>query len=202
LNLFCDLETTGLSPTDGAVILSIGMIADGGCFDSPASEFEIEICPTEEEWARASEGALKTNGMTLEHLKASGVPFENAVLQLGEWLIRQSVSLRTEYIGQNPDFDIRFLRYFMYAPLAFWGFPIDRNPKDTITMAKSLANKDQVFNATLRSLGTSGRPSFKGSNISKALGLPPEPDLHTAIEGVRSLRRNFYALEKRLANFS
>jgi len=40
---------------------------------------------------------------------------------------------------------------------------------------------------------------FSGAAISHVLDVEPEGAVHTALSGILSLRRNYYALEKRLA---
>jgi DNA polymerase III epsilon subunit-like protein len=195
MSIFLDIETSGLSPTQGAVILSIGMIHDESQLESPASEFEIYITPTTEEWAQASDQALAVNGQSYEFLCAHGVPLKDAVDQVCKWLEERRVWLGTEVIGQNPDFDFRFLNYFMGMNLLNTGFPANRNPTDVIALAKELVERDEKF----RPISETGRISFKGSNISKALGLPPEPEIHTALAGARACRQNYYGVQERLA---
>ena len=194
MSIFLDIETSGLSPSHGAVILSIGMIHDEGRLESPTSEFEIHITPTPEEWAQASEQALTVNGLTYEFLCEHGIPLKEAVRQVCDWLIERRVWLGTDVIGQNPDFDFRFLNYFMGMDLLNTGFPANRSPTNVIEMAKELAERDEKF----RPISETGRISFKGSNISKALGLPPEPDVHRALAGAHACRQNYYGVVERL----
>jgi DNA polymerase III epsilon subunit-like protein len=193
--IFLDTETTGLAPTSGAVILSIAMISDDHQPHSPCHELELYITPTEEQWTCATEEALKVNGLTLNFLRENGVPLATAVDKVCTWIAGQRVWLGTDVIGQNPDFDFRFLRYFMGSNLLNMGFPIHRNPINVIDMAKELAHHDPTFKLPING---SGRPSFKGSAISQALGLPPEPEIHRALAGAHACRNNYYALLDRL----
>ena len=60
----------------------------------------------------------------MEFLQANGVPLPTAIDQVCDWLAAQRVWLGTEVVGQNPDFDYRFLRYFMIenfsAQVSLW----------------------------------------------------------------------------------
>ena len=195
--IFIDTETSGLAPTSGAVILAIGMVSEDHQPHSPCNEFELYITPTEEQWAAASEEALKVNGLTLDFLRENGVPLATAVEKVCTWIAGQRVWLGTDVIGQNPDFDFLFLRYFMGSPLLNMGFPIHRNPINVIDMAKELYACDDAFKVKLPING-SGRPSLRGSAISQALGLPPEPEIHRALAGAHACRNNYYTLLDRL----
>ncbi len=191
MSIFIDLETSGLSPTSGAVILSIGMITDGGGVDTPSDELAIHITPTEEQWKLANPQAMEVNGLTLEFLQQNGVPLGKAVDTVCEWLVNHCVCLHTTVVGQNPDFDYRFLSHFMHDQLLWMGFPIDRPAVNVIDLAKELTRKDKSFRL----------PNFKGTTISLGLGLEPEPAIHEAINGARAARRNYYELIQRLNNF-
>jgi DNA polymerase III epsilon subunit-like protein len=196
MTIFLDLETSGLSPEQGAAILSIGMIADDGTLDSLTGQIELHVIPTEEQWAQVSPQALEVNGFTLEFLKANGMPLPEVIEKLCAWLVGQRVWLGTTIVGQNPDFDYRFLRYYMSDQLACTGFPVDRNAVNVIDLAKELITKDKNFRLPPT---VGGRPSFKGSNISLALGLPPEPPVHKALAGAQACRQNYYGLLDRLS---
>ena len=198
MTIFVDLETSGFSPAHGAAILSIGMISDDGKLNTPCSDLELYVLPTDEQWAQASPQALEVNGLTYDFLKQNGHPLSSAIEQVCDWLARQRVWLGTDVVGQNPDFDYRFLHYFMRDELQCAGFPIDRNPINVIDLAKELYAKDNTFRLLPNARG---QPSFKGSTISLALGLPPEPPIHRALAGAEACRQNYYALLDRLSRF-
>ena len=186
MTIFVDLETSGLSPEHGAAILSFGLIADDGSVTSPIQELEVHVIPTEEQWAKASLQALEVNGLTMEFLQTNGVPLPTAIRQVCDWLAAQRIWLGTEVVGQNPDFDYRFLRFFMLNELQCTGFPVGRNAINVIDLAKELLGKDKTFRLPPN---PGGRPSFKGASISLALGLEPEPTIHKAIGGARACRQ-------------
>ena len=66
-------------------------------------------------------------------------------------------------------------------------FPLDE-AVDVIDLAKELARRDRNFRTV----------SYKGVDIALALGVKPEGALHTALGGIEAVRRNYYALAKRL----
>ena len=167
--IYVDIETTGLDPNQGAVALSIAAICDG---DVPHPEFVIDILPTDEQWAAASPEALAVNGMTLDYLVENGVDPDVAYAELNAWLEECGVDDKTLWVGQNPEFDHKFL-----AP--------------HIVVAKPTSYLDN--RALYDTLVPAKLPRLKkrsGRWISIALRVDPEPDVHTAIEGARVVKRN------------
>jgi len=182
-HVFVDLETSGLSPDHGAVILSIGACVVTTRKQTP-TEFSILIRPTIPQWAEANPKALEVNGLTYERLMAEGVPFNDAVDAFCGWAVRNGVTARTfEYVGQNPAFDLRFLQHFMSGQLAMIGFPLT-DPIDIRDLYSILVNRRAVPYLKNRN----------GENISLALGVEPEPAIHDALEGARVVRRNYLKL--------
>ncbi len=187
-NLYCDIETTGLKIEDGAVPLSIGFLLDNGVEDpGPHASLVVTILPTELQWAKANDRALEVNGFTWEKLLVDGVSIEKAKETICAWLAENDVNEDTvRYVGQNPGFDLKFLKHFI-PELQWMGFPLEQ-PTDVIELAKELTHRDQNFRVI----------DFKGHNIALALGVQPEPSLHTALGGIQAVRRNYVALAKRL----
>jgi DNA polymerase III epsilon subunit-like protein len=174
---FIDIETTGLEPPD-AVILSIGAIADG-------EELYIVIKPTEEEWQRASPKALEVNGMTWEEV-SQGVPSADAVWQLREFLTKHQITKdKGQFVGQNPTFDMKFLRHYMGDLLADAGVRLD-NPVDV----------REVYRFAIKHNLVPVLDCYSGKNIANALGVPEEPEPHNALEGARVVGRNYLALKR------
>ena len=92
-NLFCDIETTGLKIELGAVPLAIGMLLDNGTPDDPEPKsLIVTICPTEDQWSKASSKALEVNGFTWEQLQQEGIPMEEAVSTICNWLAENDVN--------------------------------------------------------------------------------------------------------------
>lgn len=186
---FCavDLETTGLNPGEH-VILAIGAVVfdeDGNVIDL----FSRLITPTKEQWEKASPKALEVNGLTLERLTEEGVHPHAAFSHYVDFLLKNGAippyDWALKFVGQNPAFDIRFLEKFAGRHLDFYGIPYT-NAIDV----RSLYDKAV-------SLRLAPFLQYKGgANISKALGVPPEPDVHDALEGALVVMRNFLALRK------
>lgn len=187
--LFVDLETTGLKPEEGHVVLSGCFILDKADMDVNSELFEFVIQPTEEEYANASPKALEVNGFTWELLQETGDPRPLAIQKILSWILQHNITYDTvEFIGQNPSFDQRFLWALMPKELEFACFP--RESVDVIHLAKSLAAKDP----------STKFPSFHGAGISRGLGIEEEGDLHLARGGAESCRRNYYEIHRRLQN--
>lgn len=186
--LFCDIETSGLEPIS-AVPLEIGMMLDKSFNDPEPVIFTIVVKPTEAQWQLASPRALEVNGFTWERCQEEGLPIQEAADKLCAWLVEHGVDAHHPiYIGQNPRFDLKFIGHYFGPKLRFLGIDFGQ-PVDVIDMAKQLARVDQTVQFT----------NFKGASISEALGLPPEPDLHTAEGGIRAVKQNYYALAERLS---
>lgn len=199
--LFIDLETSGLYPGE-AVILQIGAIMEWSSetykqdlrtmdlvpeISTKFLEFDMDILPTEEEWSRASEGALKVNGLTMEILKKRGQPADKVRDAFINWLYEfEFFPKYVTVVGQNVPFDLKFLRHFWGIELDWLGFPFKRTG-DTIVEYRKL----QRLDPTLR-----GKVNQKA--MSLALGTTPEDDVHQAIEGARNCQRNYWEIRKRL----
>lgn len=181
--VYVDIETSGLEPMQGAVILGIGAIAEvaGKTRDRAVEEFSVFVKPTKDQWAVANPGALAVNGLTWEFLQENGLPFDEARDEFLRFLVANNVSDRLFiHVGQNPAFDLKFMGHFMGTELEFIGYP-GNDPYDVRDFYSILVNHKVVPFARKRS----------GKNISLALGVEPEPDVHDALEGARVVRRNF-----------
>lgn len=98
-----DVETSGINPNETA-LLSIGA-ATGKPGDSSYSEFYIEIQPPE--GLRIEDGAMRINGLSIEKLKAEGVPEKEALEKFIQWVKNHE---DWTVLGQNPSFDLGFIR--------------------------------------------------------------------------------------------
>jgi hypothetical protein len=196
-----DIETSGLSEAEGAVILSAAFIFQQQVDDvrmekAPTKELELVIKPTQEEWAVASPKALEVNGMTWDYLEKEGISLLDAQIKLVTWLLELNTpelnklaSTKVFCVGQNPKFDLRFLNHFMGDSLQFVGFPFD-DFVDVIDIMKHAMKYDP----TLKTKG--GR--YNGHSISQALNVEEEDKVHTAIGGARVVFRNYWALQNRV----
>lgn len=98
-----DVETSGIDPKTTA-LLSIGAVT-GEAGKAGYSEFYVEICPPE--GLKIEEKAMKINGLDLEKLKANGKSEKEALESFLEW-VKQNQDWTA--LGQNPAFDIGFIR--------------------------------------------------------------------------------------------
>jgi len=183
--LFVDIETTGLEPQEGAVMLSVGAFVEYGSLREP---FEVVILPTKEEWEKASPKALQVNGMTWEVLEKDGVPLKEAAARFVEFLAQHLYGKEFVHVGQNPDFDLKFLKASWYGDLKFMGYPFNRSVNII-----ELTKLTQQFDSTLRT------KYYNSHAISKALGVAEESKVHTAIGGTMAVHRNYTALFNRFA---
>ena len=187
--VYLDTETTGLEIPD-AVILSIAFIVDRVGEDgkyATADTLDIVINPTDDEWAKASPGALKVNGMTKEFLDEHGIAREEARKELTAFILKNNLNYDTAYlVGQNPKFDIKFLQHY-YPSLDWLGFPY-RSVVDNISYAQDLMQYDFTFKPR----------KLSGHYLSKALGVEEEDAVHTAMGGAEVVKRNFLEIERRL----
>jgi len=182
-HVFVDIETSGLSPDQGAVMLAIGACIDTTKKRTP-TEFSVLIRPTIPQWAAASPKALDVNGLTYQRLMDEGIPFNDAVDAFCGWAVENGVTAKTfEYVGQNPAFDLGFLQRFMPGELAMINFPL-ADPVDIRDLYSILVNRRVVPYLKYRG----------GANISQALGVEPEPEVHDALEGARVVRRHYLKL--------
>jgi DNA polymerase III epsilon subunit-like protein len=177
--VFIDIETSGLSPGEG-VIFSIGLALSTG------PEIEVIIAPTKEEFDRSSPKALEVNGMTWEYLSKHGIPLNEAIKKALGWLVEKGVNSEDwVFMAQNAKFDKKFMNHFMGEYMySFYGLP--ETWIDFIPLYKKYG----------RLLGLNIRYQNQ-THIAKQLDVPPEPEVHLALEGARSLKRNYEALRAR-----
>lgn len=192
-HIFVDIETSGLKPEEDAVPLAIGAVAElkGKKLAGQVSEFYGVILPTPEQWAAASPDALAINGLTWEYLCEHGKPLQRVVEDFAQWVFENKVTATSHvHVGQNPTFDLNFLKYFMQAELEFVGYPLYGECVDNRDLYGILESR-RVMPYLAREEGgrTSGR-------ISTVLGLKPEPFPHNALEGAWAAQRNFNQLYK------
>lgn len=177
--LYLDTETTGLYPEQGAFLLSIGAVIDRNTKRDRFKEFYAVVRLTDEQWKQASPKALEVNGFTYEQMVAEGVPFGDVRDDFISFLMSNGIQARKAvYIGQNPQFDMRFLRHYMGQELQFAFFPSD-DVFDLRDYYSILVNRRVVP-------ATGGRHLRE---ISFALGVDPEPEPHNALEGARNIQR-------------
>lgn len=174
-----DLETTGLDPNP-YVILGIGAVVFDSTGYNVIDELSLLINPGKAAFDLASPEALQVNGLTWDKVSAEGIAPRDATNEFLKFLYPH---MPAKYIGQNPNFDIKFMRYFMEQELDFIGF------QWAATDIRGLYDKAVALRKVPRLQKKSGK------NISMSLGVPPEPDVHDALEGARVVYRNYVALQ-------
>ncbi len=180
-HIYVDLETSGLNPDQGHMILGIGAVAELGIKKREITEFSRLVRPTDKQWALAHPKALEVNGLTWERLMDEGRPLNEVKDEFCSWLVGGRVRVSTvQYVGQNPEFDIKFLKWYMNGELLLINFPMEPLT-DVRDLYSILVNRKVMPYLKNRS----------GKNISMALGVEPEPDVHDCLEGARVVRRNY-----------
>lgn len=181
---FIDLETSGLEPSQGAVILQIGCLTD----DPEDGEFSMTILPTNEEYMKASPKAIEVNGLTWETLQEKGKPYSEVKEEFLRYLSRCGIE-GCVLIGQNPTFDMKFLKYFMKDELDYLGVPYQR-PVDVRSMYSEAIRRGKVKPIS---------DDRRGHTISRTLGVKEEPKVHDALEGAKVVKRNYDKLKELLS---
>ena len=181
---FIDIETSGLKPYEGAVILQIGCLTD----DPKDGTFSETILPTNEEYGRRSPKAIEINGLTWEVLQEKGKPFKDVRDALIRYLMKAGID-EGVFVGQNPGFDMGFFKFYMKADLDYIGAPYER-PVDVRNMYSEAIRRGRVITSE------QGR---SGSIISEVLGVEPEPEVHDGLEGAKVVKRHYDKLKELLA---
>lgn len=187
---FLDLETTGLEPSEGHVIASIGAVAVRNVKKDPIKEFYVEVTPTPEQWGRANPRALEVNGFTYDRLVEQGKPLREAAHDFLEWLVDNGVVTgKAVVVGHNPGFDLKFLYAYLGTDLEFINFPTSRDDViDIRELYDILVNRRVMPYLSPRQGGRSAK------NIARVLRVEEEPVVHNALEGARLAQRNYDAI--------
>lgn len=178
--IYVDLETTGIDPEQDG-ICSIGAV------HSCKGEFYMECRPL---YVRDPHPkALEVNGFTLESLRDPRKPLENeALLAFRTWLTEpDAYGNRYEkycLVGKNPAFDMGFLRR---SPASL---PFHRRVVDVHSSAYDHAVVDGECLEN---------PAYSIYDYYKRLGIPPEPEIHNALEGAKHARLVHTVLLDRLS---
>ena len=162
--VFVDVETTGLKPKVNEIIEFAAVR------DKTGETFTTKIKPKRIE--TASEYALKLNGYT-EEAWADAPEMEDILPEIVDFLKDSVIA------GQNPRFDASFIN----AASEEHGIDlrVDYHVIDVATLSY-----EHLFPCGLDSL------SLK--NVCKFLGVPPEPEVHRALNGALMARRVYHIL--------
>jgi len=184
---YLDIETSGLYPNSGHVILSIGAVVDRGTKKNPIAEFYVEIAPTAAQWQHAADAALRVNGMTWERLQQNGKPFNQASDEFSAFLVENKVKTgKAVIVGHYPAFDMGFLEHYMRGALDFIDFPTSAEDViDVFDLYSILMNRRVVPFLNRR------RGEMTAKTVARNLGVQEEPEVHNALEGARLAQRNY-----------
>ncbi|MFH1723262.1 MAG: 3'-5' exonuclease [Elusimicrobiota bacterium] len=181
---FADTETTGLDPAKNELFqLAFLIEIDGKVVD----ERNIRFRPERPE--NISSEALEITRKTKEELlsyppRKKG--FRELIATLGKWVGRYDKTDKMIWIGQNPDFDIRFVRA-LFSDMGdnYFGSWWDPRPADLISLA--VASKTRgVFNP----------PNFKLGSLAAEFGIAFEA--HDALADVQVTRRVWHRLAENI----
>jgi DNA polymerase III epsilon subunit-like protein len=192
--LIVDIETTGLEIPPSCILEIGAMICDHDF--NPVETKTFAVKPTTMQWQMASPKALEVNGITLDYLKAAGAkPIAEVGQDFSDFLDRHDAVVgdhgkRTFYVGQNPAFDIKFLRFYMATILNNRDF-VYAPVIDIRELAKMYVRQ---ANPAGWPIGGYGKPAFRGTDIAIGIGVEPEADIHTALGGVQAVHRNLVKL--------
>ncbi len=167
-----DIETGGTDPTKHA-LLSIG-----AC--SSSQEFYVEVRPVT--WLEIEQQALEVNGLNPDQLQETGVEEPAALQQLLDFL-KQGGDITV--LGQNPSFDLGFLRSaFKRANIRC---PFGYRAIDLHSVAVTAMT---VFDGGYPVKQVRGNPSLMRTDtdldaILAYVGLEKRPGFHNALEDAR-----------------
>ncbi|PCI36900.1 MAG: hypothetical protein COB53_08120 [Elusimicrobia bacterium] len=177
---FADTETTGLDPIKNEMFQLAFLIEIEG---KVAEEVNITFRP--ERWDTVSPEALEITGKTKEELRSyppKQEGYKKLMTILGKYVDRYDKTDKMVWIGQNPDFDVRFLRtFFREMGDKFFGSWWDPRPADLISLA--VASKTR---------GVFDPPNFKLGTLAAEFGI--EFDAHDAMADVHATRKVWHLL--------
>lgn len=171
---FADTETTGLDPSVHEMFQLAFLIEIDG---KVVEEKDIRFRPLRPE--RITPEALEITRKTKEELLAYPPPaegFRELTKALRRWVDPYDKTDKFIWIGQNPDFDVRFLRaLFDSQGDRYFGSWFDRRPADLISLA-----------VAFKSRGLFSPPDFKLATLAAQFGV--RFDAHDALADVRATR--------------
>lgn len=172
-----DTETTGLDPVKHDIIQLAGIVEIDG---EVKEEFEMFMQPQPD--APVSKEALEINGWTVEQLREFPLPKDQHTylnLILAKYCDRYDKQDKFLIGGQNPKFDIDFLReFYLKNNDKFFGSWFNYHHIDTTTIGALAEYKGAQL------------PNFKLETLCKYFKI--ELQAHDALQDIRATREIFY----------
>ncbi len=101
-----DVETSGPSPS------RYSLLAIGACVAlEPTKTFSVELQPVTDDFLPA---ALEVSGLSLDHLRAHGLPPEQAMRAFAAWLAEAAPAGHPVFVGLNAPFDWMFVADYFH----------------------------------------------------------------------------------------
>jgi len=101
-----DVETSGPIPGEFS-LLTIG----AANVDDVGQTFECKLKPFNH---NADPKALEVTGLSLDELERSGLPAQDAMTRLGDWITQLAGSATPVFVGFNAPFDWSFVNYYFH----------------------------------------------------------------------------------------
>ena len=163
--IIIDIETTGLSPHIHAII-DIAAIE----FENPSNQFHAR-CQIRAK-AQSDLEALEYNGFTQAQLSDQTLPTtKQTITHFHNWA--KGIAEKT-IAGQNPDFDLNFLKYNYQLYGLKWIFGHRKIDQHSLAYTKAIQTNYPIPSTKNNTSG------FNSDEIMKFVGLPPEPRPHNS----------------------
>jgi DNA polymerase III epsilon subunit-like protein len=173
-----DIETTGLYPSQGARMIEIGIATVvGGNFAKIEAFTPLDTVYSEE--------ALRVNGHTEDELRSrimsnrepdGFVSQHEAVDLVNQFCIEHGVSI---LVGKNPQFDMRFLKYFSRPPGS-----TESEKEKSLVLSRRVIDWGAVATGIMIANGELiPDEGFSSSDVLRFLGVPDEPKPHDGLVG-------------------
>ncbi|MFH2204565.1 MAG: 3'-5' exonuclease [Elusimicrobiota bacterium] len=177
---FADTETTGLDPRIHEVFQFSFIIEIDG---EVVEEADIKMRPERPD--EASPEALKVTNKTIKELLTypeRGAAFKKLTGILGRHVDRFDRADKLLWVGQNPSFDMPFVRaFFREQGDKFFGAWWDNRPADLISLGVAMKMRGRI-----------DPENFKLGTLCEAFGVPLKA--HDALEDVRATRAVFHKM--------
>jgi DNA polymerase-3 subunit epsilon len=184
--LYLDLETTGLSPNENAIIEIAGILEVD---EKPRESFSIYMSPDEDQ--KVDPAALNAIGLdlnTIEKYPSQEIGYSRFIKILEKYINPYDKTDKLFLVGYNiHGFDVPFLRVFFERNYNKYFGSYFYHPSIDVMLLASYFSMNQRDNL----------PNFKLPTIAKSLGLTvDDARLHSALYDVTITRDIFLLIRK------